>query len=495
MQFSEYYKQLIDQQTLREQVVQEALYLSQEILLKRTQLTFGALCFFLISQSFTIPILPIGPWAVWPCLTDFAIAYLVITFIQENNGLRTASIANRSILQVLATIILGAIASYIFYISTFHSNEIKGVNFGIFQIYRLLQFTFVFWVSSRIPLDSKRIAQLRQITAWVLLFVCAGIFLTFFAIVPLPIIAAHLPKLKEVAGPWAEFASFHVGEGWGTIGYNHAYVAVQVILLLGLYLHLNADQDRRSPAGFYLIISTVCCFLSGSRSGFAVALILSLFYWLKKPSYFVTMLGLGILAFPFFEIIKWILSASQSTDGLILDRQLTIFDASNPDHLSGRDEIWKHRLEFLDQEPLRWIFGSGFGSAVDSGNNAHMLPLQITVETGLVGLSIFIFLFGLILYSLYHHESGSKAMLITTIVLLISSASQETFYPVPAQGHFLGFYFCCLAISLRNELTLKPSWLLNHPDLNFQTPSHSAPANVQFVSRSRQNRKRQWRRH
>jgi hypothetical protein len=470
MQFSEYYQQLVRQQLAQQQLIQEVIYFSQEQLLRRTHQTFLALCCFLAAQSFTIPIIPIGPWAVWICLPDLAIAYLVWAFIQENSHLRIPSVANRTILQVLITVILGAIPSYIIYFTAFQQDGGKGINFGLFQIYRLLQFIAVFWISSRIPLDAKRIATLKRITVWVLLFVCAGIILTFFAIVPLTLIGAHLPKSTAIAGPWAYLSTYRIGNGWGTIGYSHAYVASQVILLMGVTLHLSHSLNDRSPISFYLIMATLSCFLSGSRSGFAAMLLLALVYWLRKPAYMLTVLGMGLLIVPFFEGLKWILSASQSTDGVILDRQLTLLDATNPEQLSGRGEIWMERLQFLDAEPLRWFWGSGFGSAVDSGNNAHMLPLHITLETGVIGLALFIILFGLILYSLYRHEVASKAMFLTTFVLLISSVSQETFYPVPAQGHFLGFYLCCLAVSLREPLrspltSQEPDWLRTRSQL------------------------------
>lgn len=475
MDFSDFYRQVTQQRLVQQQIIQEALYLNQEILLKRSEKVFRALCLYLISQSFTIPIIPIGPWAAWPCLSDFAIAYLGITFLFDKKHLQPTSLSSQRILNFLPIIFLGCLASYLGYLLGSHTGAEKGANFGLFQIYRLLEFFLVFGITTRIPFDQKRITTLRTITTWVFLFVCLGIFLTFFAIVPLTLVGAHLPKSAGAAGPWSYYATPRVGEGWGTIGYNHAYVCAQVILLIGLYLHLtptHLKRSLRSFTGLYLVIAVIASFLTGSRSGFGVMLLLALTQWIKKPSYIITLLTTLVLGLPFAGLVQWALkSSSQSGDGFILDRQLTIFAAGDRNNLSGRDEIWHHRLDFLEAEPWRWISGSGFGSAVDSGNNAHMLALQITIETGLIGLGIFLFLFGLILLLLYRFESGSRDFLLTTIALLISSVSQETFYPVPALGHFLGFYLCCLAIALRNELTLQPSWLLNIDNLDLlKTP-------------------------
>jgi hypothetical protein len=50
--------------------------------MRRTRWHFAALCLYLLSQSFTIPILPLGPsWATWPGLPDVATGLLGLVVI------------------------------------------------------------------------------------------------------------------------------------------------------------------------------------------------------------------------------------------------------------------------------------------------------------------------------------------------------------------------------------------------------------------------------
>ncbi|NJL66274.1 MAG: hypothetical protein HC894_04580 [Microcoleus sp. SM1_3_4] len=151
-------------------------------------------------------------------------------------------------------------------------------------------------------------------------------------------------------------------------------------------------------------------FISESRSGFAAILFLMSLYLISKPIYALCIVNLA-----------WILPVMASTLGLqsievnsvegsIIERQLTVFQANKSENLSGRDERWAAHLSALDENPVNWFVGNGFGSAIDRGDNAHMLYLQITSETGLIGLSVFIILFIRILFYLYKIEIKEKTI-------------------------------------------------------------------------------------
>ncbi|WP_445174134.1 hypothetical protein, partial [Microcoleus sp.] len=126
-------------------------------------------------------------------------------------------------------------------------------------------------------------------------------------------------------------------------------------------------------------------------------------------------------------------------------------------NLSGRDEIWAAHLTALDENPVSWFVGNGFGSAIDRGANAHMLYLQITSETGLIGLCIFSILFSMILFYLNKIEIKEKPFFWGTVTFLITAVSQETFYPQPALGQFLGLYLSSVAIVLRTPYFVEDS--------------------------------------
>jgi O-antigen ligase len=424
--------------------------------IQNTRWLFLALCFYLISQGYTIPILAVGPtWALWPCISDLAIVLLLLVFLISFRHTSPLLKPAKSIFSILLLIIYGSIFSYLCYLPSADENA-PGKVWGIYQIFRLIQFTVVFFIAAKTPLTEKRISILTQVVGVVFLFVCLGVFLTYLGIVPLSSVTAHLP----LDGPWPEYAAFAgsgVGRGLGFVGYNYAYTAVQIILLIALKLGLSDYQKK----GFYnsglVLLSLVSCFLSSSRSGLLAMLLYSIVYWLSMPKslskssislvMFVVIVMISILFIG--NYINFNVAGQDST----IERQANLFSSSNSAQLSesGRNDIWEQRVEFLNKDFIKWIVGSGFGSALDSGNFAHMLPLQIVLETGLIGLIIFIILFYKILSYFYLREGGIKPIFLGTVILLFTSSSQETFYPMPAFQHFIGFYLCALSICFQKH--------------------------------------------
>lgn len=422
---------------------------------QHTEWLFLALCCYLLSQSFTIPILPIGPsWALWPCLSDFAIALLIITFLINIWQTPPLSKPAKTIFLILFLVLYGSILSYLSYLASANDTG-QGRVFGIFQIYRLVQFITVFFITAKIPLTPKRIAVLNRIMEIVAIFICLGIFLTYSTIVPLSAVTAHLPQV----GPWPEYAAWGnsgEGRGVGFISYNYAYTAVQVLLSITLKLCLSNSQKQEFRNSILVLLSTFSCFISSSRSGLAGMIFLAIIYWQKNSKSFlkaiIFLLITTLIVLLFIKLLGFNIDFGLASQNSIFERQVTLLDARNSNNLSGRDEIWKERVEFLNESPLRWIVGTGFGSALDSGNFAHMLPLHIIIETGLIGLCAFTFLFWKILHYFYIYEVRSKPFFWGTIALLFTSTSQETFYPSPAFTHFIGFYLCALAIAFQRNV-------------------------------------------
>ncbi|MFM9265956.1 O-antigen ligase [Tychonema sp. BBK16] len=422
--------------------------------LQHTKWLFFALCCYLLSQSFTVPILPIGPWAIWPGFCDFAFFLLVFTFIQSRRYTTRLSIPNQKIFSILIIIFLGCIQSYLCYLASADENA-NGAPFGAFQLYRLVQYFSLFWLIGRIPLTAARLQVMRQIVDGVLIFVCLGVFLTYAGVVPLSLITAHLPKI----GAWQFYEGVgKIGtKGLGFVGYNHAYVAAQVTMLLILRLHLGNNEKKDLSNTILLVISTLTVFISESRSGFGAMLFLLFIYLTSKPIYALCIVNIALILPVLASAFGSQSIEVNSIEGSIIDRQLTVFQANKTENLSGRDELWAAHLNALDENQVNWFVGNGFGSAIDRGNNAHMLYLQITSETGLIGLCIFSVLFSIILFYLYKTEIKEKPFFWGTITFLITAFSQETFYPQPAFGHFLGLYMSSVAIILRTPYLIEDS--------------------------------------
>jgi O-antigen ligase len=323
-----------------------------------------------------------------------------------------------------------------------------GVFFGAYQLYRLVQFIVLLWATTRITMTPDRLAILRRIVDAVLVFVCMGIVLTFFEVLPKSLLVQHLPADPAVAGPWSFYRSFYEGEGWGTIGYNHAYVGAQVLLLTSLRIHLSEKHESLTNA-LLLFIMMLVIFMSGSRAGLAASMAFAAAILWRRPTHAIAIttiaLTLIVLTISFSGTAADLFKSNPILDSTA-ERQMQLANPTGAESLSGRDEIWRDKIIWLNEDPTRWITGTGFGS--HGHRSAHMLYLQIIAETGLIGLIVFVLLAFKVLYHLYHRERGVKPIFWATIALFFSATSQDTYYPVPQCGQFLGFYFVALVIAL-----------------------------------------------
>lgn len=418
--------------------------------LNQTRWLFFSLCCYLASQSITIPILPIGPWALWPTLSDLAFVCLVFTFWKCRRFTVELSFPARKIFLLLWIVFFSSIISYLSYQAS-ADKESSGSIFGAFQVYKLSVFFAIFWFTSKVPLTSKRLEVARWIVDGVLIFVCMGVFITYAGLIPIDSIVAHLPKV----GPWQFYEGIAKSggkQGLGFVGYNRAYVAAQVMMLIGLRIHLTLNQNQGIYNTIIMVISVFTIFISESRSGLVSMLFFFVVYYLYKPTHAFLLVTVFLVITTLAIQIGLQSIELNSNEGSIIERQLTVLQANKKENLSGRDERWVAHLASLDDNPINWFVGNGFGSAIDRGDNAHMLPLQITSETGLIGLVIFSFLFSLILRYLYQFEIGERPIFWITVAFFISAGSQETFYPTPSLGQFIGFYLCSVAIALRRKL-------------------------------------------
>jgi hypothetical protein len=330
-----------------------------------TRWPFVALCCFLASQAYTIPILPIGPWALWPRLSDFAAALLIATTLLSRRHLVPPSPDHRRVLRRGAVLYWFCALSYAVYLFTTGGEQTAGVLNGGFQLYALAWFFGVFVAASYLPLPPARLAVLRRVVDVALVIVVSGVILTGLDLVSLPSVAPHLPRSPEEAGPWYRYGIelAEVGEdrgGWGTIGYNHAYVAAQILLLLCLRLNLEA-RPPSMYGSLILAAALLAVFLTHSRAGLAAALLFAAIYWVRNRRQALITLYIALVAgFAALVLVQpWQLTESLVQPSLIstLERQETLADPTDPENLSGRLDIWREKIALLDAQPLRWVSG------------------------------------------------------------------------------------------------------------------------------------------
>lgn len=416
--------------------------------LRRTRTAFLMLCGYLLSQSFMIPLRAVGPsWALWPSLSDVFAGLMVLYYAANYRYFRRISPANSRILQGLMLILAGTfsvlLVTYTASSVTLMSGSTRAGNFGIFELYRLVQFTLIFRVAAGIPFTPKRLRMLSTSVGAALLIAVGALAGTYSSVIRTSMLVAHLPSDFNTAGPWAYLANTQLPDV-GTIGYNHGYTAVQIVMLVGLYLSLQVRQDRLVEV-IYLLVGLGGVFLTGSRAGLVAIAILTAAYFLRKPSKLIIATALSIL------LLLGVGGMANRFDvdlNRTYERDTALAQPLDPQHLSGRQDIWHQALAFVQADPTRWMIGAGPGSAAQLDTNAHMMILHVVVETGIVGLTVFGWLAYTVLRLLRKQKSYTRPLLWVSVALLISSLTQETFYPIPAFGHFLGFYLCSLAIAL-----------------------------------------------
>ena len=417
---------------------------------------FVAVCVYLLAQSFNVPIVAIGPsWALWPALPDFAIGLVALAWLKESRTLGPRPASVQRVLVLLFLLLFLSIGSYAVFTllprlaAGSAEGESSGVLWGAYGLVRLVQVVLVFMGISQLSLDAKRCKILVPIVSLVHMLVSASIIAVYFSMVTTADLSGHIPSDPDTAGAWNYYHRNIEGDGLGGQGYNHGYVACQVMLLFVLRLHLSGFRCGPGDA-FFLLLTLVAVFLTRSRAGFACMAVLAAIYLVRNVMHNPLTLLAGATVVATGLLVADMTSLGETE---VLERQLTAFQFYERENLSGRDEMWSARVETLNQEGHRWFVGGGFGTAPDygqeSGLHSHNLALHVISETGLVGL-IFVAWFWWLLLGLLWSLKG-RALFWGSFVLLLFSLSYEVFYPIPAMQHFLSFFMAAVAIGLRTE--------------------------------------------
>ena len=407
------------------------------------RLPFLVLCGYFAVQAYTIPVATIGPgWPVWPTLPSMFAGLLVGSVLVWG---RPPSRGARRITGVLLAILLGCVLSVVWWGVRHPSSFLafsQAAQTSAFLLLRVVEAIAVFWAVSRVNLATGHTNALGRAIAFALVVTSLTVTLTYLGSIPLASLAPQIPADPDVSGPWSRYHMLS-GEGWGTVGYNHGYVAAHLLMLLILRLQL-----RRTGLGIFdvaLVATTgVAILLTGSRAGLAAYAFFATAVAFRQPRlalWIGAAAAASLLMFPAmgFDI------AGPVED--VLDRQGALIAPFRAENLAGRWEIWTLTIRTLAAEPLALLFGNGFGTAMDFvGHNAHMMPLQVLVELGIPGLMCFGALVVATLRLLDKPNPSGRTLLWGTIALLLSSLTQETLYPSPAFGSFVALFLASLAL-------------------------------------------------
>jgi hypothetical protein len=409
---------------------------------------FVALCGYLLSQIYLIPLYPWGPsWAVWPRLADLAVGFLVATALLSKPGNWPVTESSRAVFRLLVIGYIACIGSF-FLVNLLVGAGGRGlaINDGQYYLYRATQFLVVYWVAMRTPLTPSRQRILWRIAAATLVVSCLLCYASWFGALPGPALVRHLPQAREVCGPWAVYVKDRA-RGYGLIGFNHGYVAAQLLILTALTLNL---APRRRPLVDVTLIALAlgACFACGSRAGFAAMGLFTFALFVRNPIYVplaALLLGVASMFVP-----------EQFASGdieRVATEQAKIANPMEAAQFRARLNIWSEWLDRFYSEPHLLVMGLGFGGVRGEAGErmGHMQYLTVLGEFGIIGLLFFLWLYYTILHGLWRHEAKPSPVFWATVALLFGALTQETFYPVVSFGHFLGLYFFTVALALRPQ--------------------------------------------
>jgi len=216
---------------------------------------------YLLSQGFTIPVLPIGPsWAVWFRLDDFATLFLFVVYLSTRRNTRPMEKVERL---VFSLIVVGIVLSFpsILVGKLMRPEIIKGPHFGIFQTYRVIQYVSVWFCIRGMTFSSKQFDKISY----------AAFFVSFFAViigfgnVTGAISASRLVSHLPYDGPWI-FVHQKVGSSraLGPYGYLSGEMVDRMVFLTMVLL---ASRKPRAIFRITLVVLIACVvFLSGARA-------------------------------------------------------------------------------------------------------------------------------------------------------------------------------------------------------------------------------------
>ena len=418
---------------------------------KSGRIDFALLCLFVLSQAYTVPLFTVGPsWAVWPTAGDIVLAAMipVVVFRMVSGTGRKTTEANRRILVLLLVLLAACACSYLILCRAmpdlYRATSGRATQFGEYQIYRIVQGVLAYFFASQIELTPRRTKILSIAAATALAIVCAALFLEYLRIIPASTYARHLPKSLLLAGPWGYYAVANQPEGYGTISYTHAYSSSQVLLLLVLCLLLSPAARNFTKAAF-VFVAEAAIFASGCRAVLAGSLVLLAALFIRRPR---VLAGFACILVAVAALTAGLAPSLPDLLRPAVDRAAALNPLGDMG-AQARLLLWSDQVQYLNEQPLRWIIGAGFGTSAGSTGNDNILFLQIINETGLLGLAAFMFVIWEICRRIHFAGPNSRPMLFGTIAILVASVGQETLYPVPAMGQFIAFYTLCLALALR----------------------------------------------
>ena len=232
-------------------------------------------------------------------------------------------------------------------------------------------------------------------------------------------------------------------------------IVLKFIFLIYLIKNLNADK-RRFQLKILEILSIIAIILLQSRLGlYSIFLIYIFYFFLYKKRRKELLISISIT-------VLLVISFNQTSFQNKLDKNFGVENVFEDTSIKQRLSFYKASLNLYKKEP---IIGHGLGSwkykslQYSNQNNRNiLLPyythndfLQILMETGVLGLIIYLLFYYLIIHRLIIITNRDKNLKFLFIVLAIMGMNSLINFPIHRSQEYIPFIIYCSFIFSKNK--------------------------------------------
>ncbi len=215
---------------------------------------------------------------------------------------------------------------------------------------------------------------------WLTIFFACGIILA-------AITSRQLTAFRSIA------RYIDVKDLFGTRRYSGYYgdpnfYSAHITAAIGGVLVLLLDRiDWRKTVWLVLLMALLfyCGFMSVSKS-FLLVSVTMLLFWAVSILFQKERVSAKLMIFLTFGLgVLFLLSSTLFTD--MIDMMASRFGKDNTlaDFTTGRTDLWMQYLRAFEEEPLLFLFGSGYTDITVNGRASHNTIIQIIYQFGVVG--------------------------------------------------------------------------------------------------------------
>ena len=209
-------------------------------------------------------------------------------------------------------------------------------------------------------------------------------------------------------------------------GFNLNDLGTIVVLAMPLAWYLGTSPVNRKTKA-HLILRLVnfafipaacwCVLLTASRSASFSLLIVFLFILgsLTRLKLSARLSILALLIVAMFALQPFIPQQS-------VERLESATDNVSKGDLNERQYIWAQGLDVFLTHPVIGVGSKGFSSAIEYGKSPHNLVLGIMVDTGLIGLALFMWILALVIYQALRQPKWEARLWLAIILIWLMGA-------------------------------------------------------------------------